>query len=72
MDPTEIAREEAEDARMAVEALSAASRRALESGLPVVVVVDDKLVRIDSSGETVLKRLPPRRIVSVRQKRLSP
>jgi hypothetical protein len=71
MDPTEIAREEAEDARMAVEALNAATQRAIESGLPIVVVVDDKLVRIDASGQTVLKHLPPLQKVAVRQKRAS-
>jgi hypothetical protein len=70
MDPTEIAREEAEDAQMAVEALNAATQRAMRSGLPVVIVVDDQLVQIDSSGTTVLKQLPPRRKVSVRQKRI--
>ena len=44
----------------AVRALTAASKRALASGLPVVAVVGGDLCRIEPSGErVVLRTLPP-------------
>ena len=54
---------------LAVKALTEATRQALASGRPVVLVVDDKLVRIDSEGTTVLKDMPPQMTVTVRTKR---
>lgn len=53
---------------MAVEALSAAQRRAMEAGRTVVVVIDGDLVRIDPSGRTVLKHIGPRPRAAVRHK----
>jgi len=71
---TEAERELLDDdevAQMAVRALTAASRRAMDSGRPVIFVVDDQLVRRDASGTTVLETLPPRRRVSDRVKQAS-
>ncbi len=55
----------------ALQALSNATRRAMDSGQPVVMVVDGSLVRIEPSGTTVLQVLPPRRKVTERIKRAS-
>ena len=57
--------------QMAVQALTAANRRAIDSGRSVLVVVDDALVCIGSTGSMVLKKLPPRRKVANRVKRAS-
>lgn len=55
---------------IAVAALNAASRRAAESGLPRVLVIDDGPYRVTASGEKELIRmLPPRVKVSGRVKR---
>ncbi len=54
-----------EVAQMAVAALNAATRRAIESGLPIVVREGDELVEIGPQGRTVLKRLPPRQNLTV-------
>ena len=65
---------EADDADvpgMAVDALRAAQRQARDSGRPVVVVADGELVRIGPEGQTVLRKLAPRRKVQVRRKRAS-
>ncbi|HEX8916180.1 MAG TPA: hypothetical protein VF796_27775 [Humisphaera sp.] len=64
-------REDDEVPTMAVAALRAAQRRAESSGRPMVLVLDGKLVRVDPSGQTVLKTLPPRQKVSIREKRVS-
>ena len=37
--------------------LTAATKRAIQSGHPVVLVKDGFLVRIDQSGETILKEI---------------
>jgi len=58
-------------AQMAVQALAAANRRAIDSGRSVLVVVDDALVRIGSSGTIVLKKIPAGRKVGNRVKRAS-
>jgi hypothetical protein len=50
----------------AVQALNAASRRAAASGLPLVLVRGDQLVRVDATGVTVLKELPPLKRVTRR------
>jgi hypothetical protein len=71
MTPIELDPQEDEVAPMAVQALNAAQRRAIHSGCSVIVVENGELVRIDSLGKTVLKKLPPRRKVSVRIKRAS-
>jgi hypothetical protein len=65
-DPTE-----GEITQLAVQALTAAHRRAVASGRPVLEVVDGALVRKGPSGVTVLKKLPPRKKVTVRLKRAS-
>ncbi len=51
--------EDADIPQMAVDALNAAHREALVSGMPVLVVEGDKLVRIDAAGRTVLKNVEP-------------
>lgn len=51
-------RDEAEILRRGVEGLNAATRRALESGRPVVLVRDGQLVRITGDEVLVLKELP--------------
>ncbi len=71
MIPIELDPQEGEVTQLAVQALTAAQRRALNSGRSVLVVVNGELVRIGSPGRTVLKKLPPRRKVSVRIKRAS-
>jgi len=53
----------------AVAALTKAGQRARESGLPIVLIIDNQLVRIDSEGTTVLKDMPPPFKVTVRTKR---
>lgn len=64
--------QETEVAQLAVEALTAATRRAIQSGRSVVVVVNGELVRMRSPADkTVLKKLPPRRKVIGRIKRAS-
>ena len=60
--------DEAEVIRMALKALSAAQRRALESGRPVVMVKDGNLVRVEGANVIVLKTLPPRRKITIRVK----
>jgi hypothetical protein len=54
---------------LAVEALSAAYRRALQAGHTLVYVKDGVLVRRAPSGVTVLKQLPARQKVSTRIKK---
>jgi CO dehydrogenase/acetyl-CoA synthase alpha subunit len=71
MTDAELERDDDDVAQMAVRALTAASRRAIESGRPVIFVVDDQLVRRDASGTTVVGQLPPRRKVSDRIKQAS-
>jgi hypothetical protein len=71
MTPDELDLEDADIPQMAVEALNAATRRSLESGLTIVVAQGDELVRIGPEGRTVLKTLPPLEKVSVRVKRAS-
>jgi hypothetical protein len=50
------------------EALTDASRRALESGHPVVFVQGGQLVRQDATGITVLKQRPGRQKAETRIK----
>ena len=52
--------------KQALEALTAAQIRSVQAGHPQVLVQDGVLVRISAGGTTVLKRLPKRRVVSVR------
>ena len=54
--------------RQAVKGLDEATRRALNSGRPVVVVRDGHLVRLVGGEVVVLKKLPARRKVVVRHK----
>lgn len=51
------------DVKAALEALSAAQRRATELGRTVVLVENGKLVRKGPQEYTVLRELPPRQIV---------
>jgi hypothetical protein len=53
---------------LAVEALSAASRRAREEGHTIVVVEDGMLVRKNASGVTPLKKMRDRIKVDTRTK----
>ena len=69
MSEEEIERLEELIPAMAVEALNAASRRAREAGLPVVVVEGNQLVRIVGTERVVLRELPPRLPVTDRVKR---
>jgi len=54
-----------EVAEMAVAALNSASRRAIDSGFPVIVRIGDELVEVGPQGRTVLKHLQPRQKVSI-------
>ena len=73
MIPIEPDPEDGDITQAAVQALTEATRQDIDSGRSVVLVVNGELVRLDSSaGKTVLKKLPPRRKVSVRIKRASP
>ena len=69
MTEEELDQLEATIPEMAVQALTNAHRRARASGQDVVMVVDDKLVRIGPHGTTVLKSLPYRVKVNARTKR---
>jgi hypothetical protein len=66
-------RQDAEVIQMAVDALNDAQRRAIKSGRTVILVVNGELVRFGpaGAGRVVLKKLPPRRRVSVRTQRAS-
>jgi hypothetical protein len=66
MTANEADQEDAGVPEQAVEALTAAQRRAIQAGHPVVLVHDGFLVRMDQSGTTVLKRVPEREKVSIR------
>ena len=56
---------------LAVEALSAASRRALDEGHTIVVVQDGMLVQKNASGITPLRKVPARQKVPTRTKNAS-
>ena len=71
MSPIEFDPDDEQVAEVAVAALNAAHRRAVDSGRPMVVLIGDELVRITAAGRTVLKKLPPRLKVAVRTKRAS-
>lgn len=61
MDATsEIDFDDEEIASMAVAGLTAATSQALASGHPVVLLRNEKLVRISPEGEVFLKELPPK------------
>ena len=60
MSEDEISQLENDIPALAVEALTNATRQALASGRPVVLVVDGQLVRIGPDGCTPLRSLPPR------------
>lgn len=55
---------------MALAGLDEASRNMLASGLPVVLVENNQLVRIEGGVRTVLKEMPPRPTVQIRTKRI--
>lgn len=71
MTDNESDQQDAEVVQLAVDALSAAQRRALDSGRPVVLVVKGDLVRVEPGGSFLLKQLPPRRQVFSRNKQAS-
>lgn len=56
----------------AVKGLDEATRRARNSGRPVVVVRHGQLVRLGASEVVILKKLPARRKVAVRRKVAGP
>jgi hypothetical protein len=67
--------EDAQDAdvpEQAVKALTAAHQQALQAGMTLVLVRDDQLIRIGPDGVTVLRQLPPRKKVAVREKSVRP
>lgn len=68
MNEDELSIEEENIPELAVLALNAATRRALESGRPVVVAQGDKLVRIEGTECVVLHDLPHRVKVDARIK----
>lgn len=54
-----LSKDEERDIKAALAGLKAASRRALDSGKPLTMVVDDELVHRDSNGKiTVLEPMP--------------
>lgn len=69
MSEIEVSQQESNIPALAVQALTMASRSAQASGRPVVMVVDEKLVRVGPFSSTLLRSLPPRMKVSVRTKR---
>ena len=61
MDEQEMLRLEELLPQVALDALNAAQREAVASGLPLVMVIDDGLYRVSGTGERELIRmLPPR------------
>jgi hypothetical protein len=72
MNPLDDDRQDADVPELAVQALTAAHQRALQAGRPLVLVRNGQLVRIDSTGVTVLKQLPARKKVAVRKKSVRP
>jgi len=71
MSSIQIDSEEEAVAQSAVQALLAAQRQALASGRQVVFLDNGELVRKEGRGKTVLKKLPPRKTVTVLVKRAS-
>ena len=70
MDEQEMLRLEELVPQVALEALNAAQREAVASGLPLVMVIDDGLYRVSGTGERELIRmLPPRKQGRGRAKR---
>ena len=72
MTKSSIESEEEEIPILAVEALSAANRLTLQAGATVVLVRDGKLIRIEPTGETILRTLSekPKVLERTRQIRL--
>lgn len=62
--------EDADVPALAVAALNAAQRNAMESGHTIVFVRGNLLIEKGPDGEKVLKTLPPRRIVTERTIRI--
>jgi hypothetical protein len=69
MSESELDALEATVPELAVRALNEAQHRARVSGCPMVLVVNDQLVRIGPEGTSVLKSLPSRVKVTTRTKR---
>ena len=70
MDEREMAELEKQFPQLAVDALNAAHREAVASGLPMVMVIGDGLYRVSGSGEReLILMLPPRTRVRGRAKR---
>jgi hypothetical protein len=61
-------RQDADLPQRAVQALTAAHRRALAAGRTLVLVRNNQLIRISSAGIDVLRQLPARKKVTVRKK----
>jgi hypothetical protein len=71
--PSDDDRDDADVPELAVRALTEAHQRALRAGRPLVFVRNDKLIRIDEQGGvTILKELPARIKVTVRQQSARP
>ncbi len=61
MDDREMEELEKQVPQVALEALNAAHQRAVASGMPMVLVIDNGLYRVSGTGEKELIRmLPPR------------
>ena len=72
MSSIETEPQEAEIAELAVQALTDAHKRAVKAGHMLVFVKNGELIQTGPLGTTVLKKLPPRKRVSVRVKRAKP
>ena len=70
MDDEEMMRLEEQVPQVALDALNAAQREAVASGMPLVMVIGDGLYRVSGTGEKELIRmLPPRKQGRGRAKR---
>jgi hypothetical protein len=73
VDDREMEELEKQFPQLAVDALNAAHREAVASGLPMVMVIGDGLYRVSGSGDRELIRmLPPRMKVPDHLKRSEP
>ena len=62
--------EEADVPELALVGLNEAHERAKNSGLPLVFVRNDQLIRIENGVVTVLKQMPPRKKVTIQIRRI--
>jgi hypothetical protein len=69
MNREDLEKQDDDVAKSAIQALTAAFRRAQGSGHSMVLVENGELVRIGLAGKTVLSQLPARRKVAIRVKK---